>query len=697
MQIIINKYSRLSLLLAILFVVGVGLFFTSCEKDDDDKSDGVELSSFGPMPVARGAELRFIGNNLDQVTTIIIPGDITISNTEFTEQTSKSIKLIVPQTAIEGYVEVVYADGSITTKTAMGYDEPISIESFAAVTVKAGDELTITGDYLNLVGEVLFTDKVVVAKASFISQKRKEIKLIVPEAAQTGIIAVSNGAEDPIIVYSEAELNVVLPVIETILPNPVKAGTSISISGNDLDLVTSVAFGGDIAVAEFATQNDTLISVIVPINAQDGKIYFSVASGVAIESVADLIMLVPEVSVSPATVKNGGTITIAGTNLDLINMVTFGGGADGTIEDGGTEIEIIVTVPDMAVTGEVICTTTSNKEVSGGNITLLAPEIIETTPSIGKPGSEITITGVNLDLVSQVIFTGGIEGSITSQSDIEITFSIPVGAKTGTIMLVAINGVEVTTSSEFTVETNLPDFDSYSEGKGIPGEILTINGTNLDLIKELVFPDNIVATAYGIKTSTQVEVYVPMDVAGGLGQIKMITYEGEEGFLPELFFGGTDPIISTTIMLTDFNGDGNSQSTWGDPFGFVTPEIELDGTACMKGRSDVSGWVWSWAANWGTLPVISNPNDYVFKMDILITNPVSSGVSAGMYLRGSANAITLGNIFANSTSGQWITLTFALNADNPIDGSGDYGFYLDCSETIDLSGVFIDNFRFDLK
>jgi hypothetical protein len=159
----------------------------------------------------------------------------------------------------------------------------------------------------------------------------------------------------------------------------------------------------------------------------------------------------------------------------------------------------------------------------------------------------------------------------------------------------------------------------------------------------------------------------------------------------------TDPILPTTIMLTDFNGEGNSQSTWGSPFRFGIPDIPLDGTPCMIGNSNVSGWTWSWAANWGTLPALDDPNKYVFKMDICITKAVPSGISAGMCFRGWDNAIDLGNIFATSTDGNWITLTFNLNPGNPINGTGDFGFYLNCSETVDLSGVYIDNFRFDLK
>lgn len=562
----IKNIKRLSLLFFI-GMLGVFIFSTSCKKDDEGNGSATELLSFGPMPIQRGAELRFIGENLNNVTSIVLPEGIELSMSDFTEHTAKSIKLIVPQDAEEGYVELIYPEGSIVTKTPIGFDEPISIDAFVPTSIKPGNELTLTGDYLNRVGEIIFTDRVVVDSTGFVSQSRKEIKVIVPAEAQTGKLALSNGAEDPIIIYSTTDLGVVLPVIATVTPNPVKVGNDIVIKGTDLDLVKSIIFGGDKEVSKFVSQSETEIIVTVPIDAKDGKISLMQASLVSVISASDLVMINPTVSVSPITVKNGGSITVTGTNLDIISKVTFGGGTEGTIEAGGSQTEIIVTVPDGALTGEVIFTTTSEKAVSGGDVTIIAPAISGFTPLSSKPKTAVVITGTNLDVVSKVIFTGGIEGAIVGHAETELTVTIPIGAETGKITLVAINGVEVMTASDIEVLQNLPNFDSYSESVAIRGSILTINGTNMDLIKELVFPGDVVATAYGVKNSDKVEVYVPMDAVVGYGQIKMMTYEGEEGFLPVIYMGGTDPVINEAYVFFDFNGMGAKDSWWGNAIG----------------------------------------------------------------------------------------------------------------------------------
>ena len=69
---------------------------------------------------------------------------------------------------------------------------------FAPAEVKPGSELTITGEYLNLIKEVIFADEVTVPADEFVSQSRQEIKVIVPDSAQTGKFILSDGAEIPI-------------------------------------------------------------------------------------------------------------------------------------------------------------------------------------------------------------------------------------------------------------------------------------------------------------------------------------------------------------------------------------------------------------------------------------------------------------------------------------------------------------------
>jgi len=684
------------LLIGVLLLTGFGL--TSCEKEKIDTK--IILNSFGPSPALRGGELRFIGNNLDKVTSIILPGlkeSTTVEVTDITVVNEREIKIEIPQDAGEGIVTLKTPQGDIKTNTPITYSEPIMIESVTPTTIKAGQTLTITGDYLNLIKSVIFFDNVSVADSVFISQTRKKIEVTVPAEAQTGKIILSNGEEIPIEIYSKETVNIVLPTITSIAPTTIKPGATLTITGKDLDLVSKVEFAGGKIIPTFTVSKDgTTITVTVPNDAQDRIIKLIAKSVVSVESTDKLTMVMPSnLVVTPTEVKNKGSMTISGTNLDLVSEIKFGTLIAAITNKTATQITL--TVPEEATATVATLVTLSTKTVDTPAFTYIKPTITALTPTTLMAGTDLTITGTDLDLVKQVKFPSSAKiVDVTPASATSFVVTVPTDATSGNVTLITINGTEVVspmtltvTAADIPVITSMPSVIK-------PEQLLVIQGTKLNLVESVIFENGIKAVNFGTRSETTLEVYVPEDALKGANEIQFVTFSGKI-VKATVNIMGTDPILPTTVMLTNFNGGGNSQSTWGTPFSFGIPSIPLDGTACMIGNSNVSGWTWSWAANWGTLPALSDPDLYVFKMDICITKPVLSGVSAGMCFRGWDNSITLGNIFATSTDGNWITLKFNLNPGNPINGTGDFGFYLSCSETIDLSGVYIDNFRFDLK
>jgi len=704
------KFRNWALLFATICVVGAGILFTSCEgKEEEDTR--VVLQSFGPMPIARGAELKFIGLNLDRVTAVILPENISI--TSFTKKEARLLTLTVPQEAVPGYVVLKTPDGDITTKTMIGFSEPVSIAGFTPATVKAGDELTITGDYLNLVKEVILTDRITVAEDDFISHSRTEIKLTVPAEAQTGKIAVSNGDEEPIIVYSASTLTVTLPAFTTVTPNPVKAGTNLTIAGTNLDLVLSVRLGGGkvIEAGDFVSHSATQIVLTVPADTKDGKVILVPASGVEVSTETDLVMVVPTLSVTPVTLKNGADITVTGTNLDLIDHVIFGGNKQGTIKAGGTATQILVTVPDDAVDGVVTFVTKADKEVAGPNLTMIVPAFSSFSPTSARANTTITISGTDLDLVTKVIFTGDLEGAIGARTETSLAVTVPVGARTGKITIETKNGTRVVSAIDFTLQANLPTFGSYTEFRGEPGKILTINGTNLLLVKELIFPGNVPATAYGVKTDTRIEVYVPMNVTRGYGTIALLTYEGEQGIFPQIFFGATDPVVDPALMINDFEVGADGHDLGWDNWGGAVelgndPAIAISGNYMHGVLPALNGWTWIWGCNHSQLPKPSvTKADHYLKMDVNITRPFAPGTgSFTMKLAGTD--IDIGHLGIQNSDGSWstpgwITITFDLATYEAlpavIPSSGDWGMTLWTGVDMDLTGLYVDNIRFEHK
>jgi hypothetical protein len=698
MQTKFIKYCNYALLFSTLCIVSISVLLTSCKKEETDTT--IVLNSFGPMPIARGAELQFIGKNLDKVTSVVIPDNIEI--TTFTTKTSKLITVTVPQNAVPGLVVLKTSQGDITTKTEIGFSEPISIAGISPATIKPGSELTITGDYLNLVNEVIFTDRVSVAKALFTSQSRGELKLNVPASAKTGKIAVSNGADDPVIVYSATDLSVILPVFTSITPNPVKAGTQLSIAGTNLDLVKTVVLGGNKNITTFVSQSATGIVLTVPVDTKDGKVTLIPASAVNIVSANDLVMVIPTVSVTPTTLKNGADITVTGTNLDLVDKVIFGGAKQGTIKPGGTGTQILVTVPNDAITGVVTFVTKATKEVPGPSITIIDPVFTSFSPLSAKANADIVISGTDLDLVVDALFTGNIKGTIGTRSGTQMTVTVPVGAKTGKITLITKNGNKVLSPVDITILTNLPDFTSFSEAKGSPGKILTLNGTGMLLIKELVFPGNITATAYGIKTDTKVEVYVPQNTTPGYGVIKMITYEGEQGLLPHIFIGGTDPVVDPALMIVDCTNP-DIPGNWGGNIEVASdPLYTLSGNYIHGTKSALSGWSWIWGNNWFAFPSVTTANN-VFKVDVNITKPFGT-TNVHFQMEFGGNRVDLGAFGITTATGKtegWVTITYDLSTlglPATIPSNGEWGinfWYAD--GPVDITGLYMDNLRFQHK
>ncbi|QGY44076.1 cell shape determination protein CcmA [Maribellus comscasis] len=698
MQTKFKKYINRGLLFLTLASVAILSMFISCDKEDENEISGVVLESFGPMPIARGAELMFIGYNLNQVSAVVLPSNIEI--TSFNEKTSDLLTLTIPQDAVEGLITLKTPQGDITTKTPITYSEPISIDNFSPTSLKAGQEITISGDYLNLVKEIIFTDRIAIGDTAFTSQSRKELKLVVPQEAQTGKIAISNGAEEPIIIYSSAELTVTLPAFATISPNPVKAGSSLTITGTNLDLVKQIVLGGDKTIAEFISHSETTIELSVPEDTQDGKITMFPASMVGVESSEDLMLVLPTVAVSTTTIKNGQEITVTGTDLYLVDKVLFGGDVEGSIASA-TETEMKVVVPDAAVTGIIRFTTKAQKEVSGPEITIIDPVFSSFSPGESKANNTITIEGTDLDLVVDVKFAGEVSGVIESQTETQLQVTVPVGASSGLIRLIAKNGNLIVSSSEITITANLPEITGFSEPKGTPGEILTIEGSNLLLIKELIFPGDIKATAYGVKTDEMVQVYVPIDVEKGYGNITIITYEGEQGLSPELFIGGTDPITDETIIVMDFEQHGDHNGYWDSGWSGNTEILEENGNIFLRVNGALDGWILNCnhQANGAPAPVINNVEDYVLKFDIRIEEGVTGAENAQLQFvfADQWNYWYGAGLLPATTNGDWITVsvpvsTWGLTGTFDLS-SGTNGLY----GGVVPAGVSLDNLRFDPK
>ena len=555
-----KKIYRLSALWMMCLMLLGSVSFTACLSEDDVDTNqykgGVNLNAFGPSPEARGGVLRFLGSGLDKVTGVEIPGCDVISDIEVV--TTNEIRVTVPQTAMPGFVTLKMTNGTIVTKTKLTYTEPISMDRLTPATVKPGSVLTIDGEYLNLIKEVIFADNVIVVQEDFVSQDRKQIKLTVPEEAQNGKIIISDGAEIPNWIYSENELEVVLPSVEAPLDlTGKKPGDEIVVKGKDLDLVKIVRMpnGEEVEFAYDKSEGgEETITFILPENATDGAVVMIPASGVEV-AIANIGMALPEkVVATPADgLRGDDVITLTGVNMELVTTITFPGMEEAVEPASKSATEVKVAMPAAAISGDLLLNTASGTSVPVA-IATLKPEFMSFANDAVSLGGDVTIQGKNLDLVVKVVYTGGAEVEVIPASATELTVEMPtMGTESGVLTLVMANGESVETGK---LTINAPEFcyipvlpGEETELKG--GEIFEIGVANGDKLTGVqVNSQNVQYIINGDK------LYISIPQAAGKGtKITLISSNGTIDY-------SLDFIPATEITTVIWTGAGDVGS-WG--------------------------------------------------------------------------------------------------------------------------------------
>lgn len=415
---------------ALLVVVLIGLSLTGCSNDDLDTNqykEGVNLNAFGPNPVLRGGTLRFVGSNLDQIASIQIPGVSAITNFEVVRAGIPSeIRVTVPKDGPEVGVIVLTTKTNqvITTQRELTYTENIEFEGFSPASVMPGDVVTIKGDYLNLVYSLAFADGVIIGENDFITHDRYSITVTVPDNAKTGKIE--------------------LYTIDLTAATEDELDYQILTSENAIEI-------GVPAISKLAGRNEA---------GAQGNI----------------------------TAKAGETITMTGTYLNIAQSVKVGGYEVEDIKVSADGKTLTFTLPAEAPSGDVLIVCKSGVEVPVGTLTTVKPTNLSASPAPVKAGNTLTVSGKDLDLITGVQFPQGDGstvdgGEFTAAADKVVISSVPETAVEGDIQLVMANGESVTVA--YTLVK--PTVTGYDHSSVSAGGVLTIKGTNLDLVKTVQF------------------------------------------------------------------------------------------------------------------------------------------------------------------------------------------------------------------
>ncbi|MFL5952559.1 MAG: IPT/TIG domain-containing protein [Gaiellaceae bacterium] len=154
---------------------------------------------------------------------------------------------------------------------------------------------------------------------------------------------------------------------------------------------------------------------------------------------------------TPGSGAPGTTVTVTGSGFSGASAVTFNGVA--STFSVGPDTQLTATVPASATTGPIAVTTAGLTGTTSTAFTVTAapakPSIASFSPTSGKAGTVVTISGSGFTGVTAVAFSGT-GASYTVVSETTISATVPRGAKSGPIS-VTNQGGTATSSQSFQV------------------------------------------------------------------------------------------------------------------------------------------------------------------------------------------------------------------------------------------------------
>ena len=547
---------RYSILLALCSFVGL----VSCAPEelstDQFSDDTVVLGAFAPNPVVRGAELRIMGSNLDKIVEVQIPGAEPITEIELVASGRVSeIRVVTPKAGAEdesvtGPVVLIDADGNTyKSKTELSFTEGIVLDSFTPAEAMPGDVVTVKGDYLYNVQQIVLGGGVYVTGEQITQKSRRELKFIVPSNAITGPVTIGDVDENnnpdgliPNNVPSEEELVIGDPTVKAADRGMLKAGDEIKVTGAYLDMIDKAAFkvttpaaeeGAEPAVAytevDFTLAEDQKsIIVKLPATVVDGEVVLTSFAGKEFKAGAYTTVIPTDVAIAAETrYKAGLKAVVTGKDLDLVTSAKL----------AGTDLDIVYAdnkitfaIPAAAVDGTVALALANGKTVETAAVELVKPVVTALSVSELVAGASFEITGTDMDLVTSITLKKEkMEYEYVADAN-KITVKTTGTSVSGDVVLKCENGIEVNagvltvTYDSFVIVSTLPSAASI-------GDEITMTGSNFNMIESIYFGETKV-TGYSKRDDTEMTFVIPTTVDTGTYQIKFVLTTGEEETCP---------------------------------------------------------------------------------------------------------------------------------------------------------------------
>ncbi len=387
-------------------------------------SEPIIFESFSPAKAMPGDVITVKGDYMNNIKAVQFEGGATV--TEFVEQSRYELKVTVPATAVTGKIilcdvdEKNNPDGLVAnlfySETELAIGDP-TVKSENRKALKSGAEVTVTGQYLNMIESANFGG---VGVGFTVAEDAKSLKLALPATAVDGEIALISFAGKE---FKAGAYTTVVPTNLAIAAETrYKAGLNATITGKDLDLVTGAALA---STALEYTIDGGKMTFAIPAAAVDGAVTLTLANEKTVETEAIELVKPVVTEVTPVELMAGETITVKGSDLDLVVAATLGGK---DLELAYADETLTLTTNNTSVSGKVVLTLANGVTVEPSEEITLSYDsfiVVNEMPAAEHIGATVTLKGSNFMMIEN-IYIGDVKvEQYVSRADDQISFIMP--------------------------------------------------------------------------------------------------------------------------------------------------------------------------------------------------------------------------------------------------------------------------------
>lgn len=162
--------------------------FYACTKTESQSAalTQTSITKVFPTNLVTNQKIYIEGQNFDSITSVVLPGNITVTN--FERQGFNQISLTAPAGMTNGFVILMAGSKQYISPNQINVVVPTFTKSFPD-SVKTTEVLTILGTNLIEMQQVILGDTTIVNALQFKRKSDTEIQVTVPTRTKTGLIS----------------------------------------------------------------------------------------------------------------------------------------------------------------------------------------------------------------------------------------------------------------------------------------------------------------------------------------------------------------------------------------------------------------------------------------------------------------------------------------------------------------------------